>query len=124
MTSYLKCVKFETLKGKVFNSVERFGDECIKFRSADYEYSQYHIDDCCESVSIADICGDLSDLEGVEILEAYQDDNYQGEDTRDESFTWSFYVVRTTKGTVTIRWYGCSNGYYSETVDLYDTKVK
>jgi hypothetical protein len=64
------------------------------------EYAMYHRDDCCESVRIEEIIGDLP-----------------------ESFTWTFYKLGTAKGFVTIRWLGTSNGYYSERVDFVRKKT-
>jgi len=77
-------------------------------------------------VLVEDICGDLSDLVGSPIVSAEESTsenvNPEGikppEYPRDDSFTWTFYRIATAKGLVVIRWYGDSNGYYSESVDF------
>ena len=84
----------------------------------------YHNQDCCESVYIEDICGELNDLIGYPILvaeERVSDSIYTGED---ESVTYTFYEFRTIKGSVTVRWCGSSNGYYSESVDMFDSNIE
>jgi hypothetical protein len=89
----------------------------------------YHDQDCCESVSIEDVTGDWSDLIGEQILSAYESSS-DGESDRpfwdgkpeeefktgDDSYTWTFYHFTSRKGSVSVRWYGASNGYYSESV--------
>lgn len=79
-----------------------------------------HQQDCCEDVYLEDIDGDIDDIIGEKILSAEErteerTDNYgyYSERTR-----WTFYHIRTAKGCVVIRWYGSSNGYYSEDVDI------
>jgi hypothetical protein len=109
------------LKGKTLSSViGGVGDDRIEFRTTDGEtYLMYHEQDCCESVNVEDIVGDLQDLVGSEILLA---EEVEGEtpvdfDERDhESVTWTFYKFATRRGYVDIRWLGESNGYYSEGV--------
>ncbi len=119
-------INFNELVGKTLKSVENKDDEEIVFTTVDGEvFKLYHSQDCCESVMIEDICGDLSDLVGSVIVVAEevvneQDVNQEGVPPQEcqDSFTWTFYKVDTAKGGVTIRWYGESNGYYSESVDF------
>lgn len=81
------------------------------------KWVMFHDGDCCEEVYIDDICGDLGDLVGSEILTAEEVTNQdEPKNKHDDSFTWTFYKISTAKGFVTIKWYGTSNGYYSESV--------
>lgn len=83
----------------------------------------YHSQDCCEHVYIESIVGDIRDLVGATIAMARESTNNDrdSEDRNsdwDYSHTWTFYNLATSKGYVDIRWYGSSNGYYSEGVTL------
>lgn len=116
--------KFEDLVGKVLVSVEnRDNEELIFTLNTGEAYKLYHSQSCCEGVSIEDIIGDLNDLVGSPILMAeevaHKNENPEGVSSKDyqDSYTWTFYKLATIKGYVTIRWYGESNGYYSESVD-------
>ena len=80
-------------------------------------YRMFHGQDCCESVSLNDVVGDLEDIHGV-ILSA-EETTSEAEGKQQESATWTFYSLRTVKGAVTLRWFGESNGYYSEEVEFY-----
>ena len=87
----------------------------------------YHAQDCCESVTVDDIIGDLNDLLGEPIIvaeEVVSDENPEGvEIDYQDSFTWTFYKFANRNGYVDIRWYGESNGYYSESVDFIQLGV-
>lgn len=76
-----------------------------------------HAQDCCEHVYIESIVGDLADLENSPILVSSRET--QNDPGADESGTWTFFKIATIKGYVDIRFYGESNGYYSEDADLY-----
>jgi hypothetical protein len=110
---------FHEMLGKVMVSVTETGDTMTFKDEEGKTYSFSHIWDCCESVRIEDICGDLSDLEGSPILLAEMVFEEGPELPHWESYTWSFYKFATVKGSVTVRWLGTSNGYYSETVDYF-----
>lgn len=112
---------FEDLQGRVLTRVEQIDSDELRFYLTDDHYvKMYHRQDCCESVTIEDIVGDLDDLVGTPLLLAEEVDNYdvEPEDEYYESYTWTYYRFRTIKGSVDIRWYGSSNGYYSESVDI------
>lgn len=71
-------------------------------------------------------CGDLDSLIGSPITLAEEvvssNENPEGTPVKEGqdygSWTWTFYKFATIKGYVTVRWYGESNGYYSESVDF------
>lgn len=113
----------EELIGKTFVKIDKSDDEIIFHVLTGESWRMYPPDgDFSEGVFIEDICGDIKDLLNTPIVQAFEktsDENPIGitKDCQD-SFTWTFYTLATIKGTVTIRWYGESNGYYSEAVTI------
>ncbi len=103
-------------------------------RSATFEttagdiYTFEHDQDCCEDVFLEDVAGDLADLVGSPLVLAeaatnppdsppdVPEDRYHGE------HTWTFYRFATVKGHVTLRFFGTSNGYYSEGVTIHRSR--
>jgi hypothetical protein len=111
---------FDILLGQVIEkiNVNNDNDEIYFYMATGDIYKMYHDQDCCESVTIEEIIGDLEDLIGTPITMA-EEVTENGEDSEwGDTFTWTFYKLATVKGYVTIRWYGSSNGYYSESVDF------
>lgn len=88
---------------------------CLKF---------YHQQDCCETVLLEDFDATPEDLVNAKIISIEERISNSNENeikplnTWNESYTWSFYVIKTSKFTMTMRWYGESNGWYSEEVDI------
>ena len=122
MTYGLRC-----MLGRVFVRVEGVvgSDEMVFVAEDGARFTFAHYQDCCESVSINDIIGDLNDLIGEPLLRAEESTNVDlpAPSKYAESYTWTFYKFATRKGYVDVRWLGESNGYYSESVDLFVERV-
>lgn len=121
--------RFELIVGRTFTAVRQVGGDRIEFEADNGdEFALYHSQDCCESVVVESVAGDLADLVGVPILEAYESSSGDRPDDVPmpeygiDSETWTFYRLVTIKGSVVIRWHGESNGYYSESVSFAQTK--
>lgn len=122
--NYSPC-KVDVLLGKTLTNIIMSNNSLVFYVEDDTKYMMHHHQDCCENVYIEDVNGDLEDLVGSPILQAEEvvskDETPEGMEepaTYDESYTWTFYKFATIKGYVTIRWFGTSNGYYSESVDF------
>lgn len=117
-------VDMSDLIGKTFTSVAINDDKTeMRFVFNEGSFVFFHNQDCCESVDINDVVGDLNDLVGTPLLKAEEStSNTTPEgfthEYEPESQTWTFYKFATIKGYVDVRWFGESNGYYGEGVDL------
>lgn len=114
-------VEFECLLGETLTSISgaHKGSEEIILETQDgRRWRMFHDRDCCETVEVEDVCGDISDLIGHPLTMAEEvysneypvDSSHEGHDT---DHMWTFYKLATAKGYVTIRWFGESNGFYS-----------
>lgn len=115
--------KSTTLDGLVGNTIlaaKEYNDDELYFYFKDFVTVFYHNQSCCEHVYIEDICGDLSDLVGSPLIICEDVSSEAPEDSEDggQVTEWTFYRFATVKGTVTVRWCGTSNGYYSTSVDV------
>lgn len=126
-------MSIELLKGLILKKITgaEVGSQEIIFESnCGRSFKMYHYSDCCESVDLNDICGDINDLIGQIVLHAEcvtncdENEQYHKDYLKEtnqselESFLWTFYKICTIEGCVTLRWLGESNGYYSESVDF------
>lgn len=118
-----KSCEIDVLVGKTLKKIINNTDELLFETDSGEKYKMYHIQDCSESVTLEDVCGDFGDLIGTPVMSAEavhgdtaQPDGWTGEG--EDSYTWTFYKIDTAKGGVTLRWFGASNGCYSESVDF------
>jgi len=122
MYRYYPEVDVSVLMHRTIINLQQNGyDELLFTMDNGDRYIMYHSQDCCEYVRIEDIDGDLNDLVGSPVLQAEVvsgETQDSWEEERQDSYTWTFYKFATIKGSVTLRWLGESNGYYSERVNF------
>ena len=118
---------FSDLEGEILSSIigMNIGSKEVHFSCKSGKlFRMYHQQDCCESVELADVVGEVSDLvNGKPINLAEQVSNNNPPFSVDvDSYTWTFYNIQAGGCMVTLRWLGTSNGYYSESVNFQRIK--
>lgn len=115
-------VGFSVLKGLVLESFEEArGPDEIRIQASGKKFRMFHDQDCCETVDIESIHfvpeSGKAKMIGETILDAVE---YTMLDKRSDEGegTYTYYTLRTDSVTITIRWWGTSNGYYSEEADF------
>jgi len=106
------------LLGRVVIKVDQSDEEIIFHFEDGYVARFYHEQDCCESVWVEDVNGYWDDLIGVPLLVSDERCEVGARGEWGDTSTYTFYTFRTNRGSVDVRWFGSSNGYYSESVDL------
>ena len=111
------------LKEYLYKTIKRilfYGDQAVHFSFADAPpLLLYHDQDCCESVWLEAVVGEVKDLLGSPLLVAEERTQYY--DASPDSYgdlEYTFYEFATVKGSLNLCWRGESNGYYSTSVDI------
>lgn len=110
-----------TLVGKRIIRIDgvEAGSEFVEFYCDDGTvFGMFHDQDCCESVELHEFDGDPERTIGLVTAAREESSDRPALREYDDSHTWTFYVIETEGGTLHLRWYGTSNGYYSEGVDF------
>jgi len=118
------------LNGAVITSIcgLSVGSERVEITiQGDRKFVLFHNQDCCETVRIKRVTGNIEDVIGSSVLEAIEtiwpQDEYPPDAEKekyDDSFSYTDFALRTHNGTMKIRWRGDSNGYYSESVSFVE----
>jgi len=118
----MSSTNFSRLTGEVIREIrgaDKGSDVIVFVCESGRIFEMYHEQDCCERVSVEDIAGDIDSVMGEPVLGAWEASS--DDPNASESGSWTFYTIRTVTGTIVIRWYGYSNGYYSESVSFRET---
>lgn len=115
--SYYNREAINVLVGVTLESVETLREQIIFHVNDGSAFTSLHLHDCCETVQIHHIEGDIASILNVPVLEAEETHSNDPalEGPYNDSWTWTRQRIRTERGEVTFVWLGESNGYYGET---------
>jgi hypothetical protein len=117
-------VDIGTMVGSVVLRASR-DEDSITFETDRGTWLLRHERDCCEEVTIEEVNIDLATVAGL-VTRAEEASSVGGlhgdaegkEDAWGDSWTWTFYRFCIGGQDFEARWFGQSNGYYSEDVDV------
>lgn len=113
-------VDFSELVGQTLTNVVTDDTTIDFYADGGVKYLMYH-DQCGgERVWLDDVVGDLADIldSPIVVAEEVWSGNPSPVSEYDDSYTWTFDKIRTINGSISLKWCGSSNGYYSESVDF------
>jgi len=113
---------FSILKNQTITDISS-DYESVTFKTVDKTYRLEHYQDCCESVRLENVIGDIKNILNVPITLA-EEDNPGDPDWYSESYndshTWSVFILEAGGKRVEFWFLGESNGYYGESVDFVE----
>lgn len=117
------------MEGKKITGLSLYGEEGPLFICSDgTQFLLTHLQECCENVDLEDANAAesfwLALNEGKEVTIISADERSNNEESEYESETWTFYNFDTDQGYLNLRFYGSSNGYYSEGVSVMKRVVQ
>lgn len=118
----VEVIEITELIGHTITKIEglhKCSESLIFHRDDGRMFEFWYEGDCCATCKIDDITGDIKGLIGIPLLIA---ESVTHSEMGCVSQTWTFYVFTTKKGTVTVRWHGASNEYYSESVSFREVE--
>lgn len=99
----------------ILSATTHYNDNLLYIETDKGTMRFYHDQECCESVWLEDGLEDLEKMLHAEVIENYDEDALN---EYDYSYTWTYYKISTLNHDCTLRFYGTSNGCYSEDVDI------
>lgn len=111
---------------KTVEGVKQGSDSVIFHCKDGYSVELTHIFSCCEDVYLYD-SDNFAAIERKDGSDIYTDTRWaklevetqEAQPQSQSSATWTFYKIQTNKGYDTLRWFGESNGNYSEDVRMF-----